>query len=110
MLVINASNNKERDIETEILQGFLVSPIIFLIYITGVFTRVSETNPFVISLLFMDDLGFIAFGNSFEEIVKALENVAKEGIEWRKKNEVTYDIVKIEAVFLQKSHHQRLNK
>ena len=109
-LVIDGHDNKEREIETGIPQGSPVSPILFLMYISGVFNKVSETSPLVTSLSFVDDLGFIASGSSVKEIVKALEKVAKEVIEWGRLNAVTYDTSKTEAVLFPKSHRQRLNK
>ena len=63
-LVINGYNNKEKEIETGIPQGSPVLPIVFLIYISGVFNQVLETNLGVTSLFFVDNLGFIALGNS----------------------------------------------
>ena len=109
-LVIDGHENKEREIETGIPQGSPVSPILFLIYISGVFNKVSEINPWVTSLSFIDDLGFIASGNSVKEVVKTLENVAKAVLEWGKQNAVTYDVSKTEAVLFSKSHRQRLSK
>ena len=43
-LVIDGHDNKEKEIETGIPQGFPVSPILFLIYISGVFNKISETS------------------------------------------------------------------
>lgn len=45
-------------------QGLPVSPILFLIYISGVFDSASEACHLVTSLSFVDDLGFIAAGFS----------------------------------------------
>ena len=87
-----------------------MSPIFFLIYISGVFNKVSKISPLVTSLSFVDDLGFIALGSSVKEIVKILEKVAKEVIKWGKLNAITYDTSKTEAVFFSKSHRHRLNK
>ena len=109
-LVIDGHDNKEREIETGIPQGSPVSPILFLIYISGVFNKVSETSPLVTSLSFFDDLGFIASSSSVKEVVKTLENVAKAVLEWGRQNAVTYDVSKTEAVLFSKSHRQRLNK
>lgn len=69
-------DNEEKEIETGIQQGFPVSPLLFLIYISGVFNKVSETNPLVISLYFVDDVGFIASGSSVKELVKTLKKIA----------------------------------
>ena len=109
-LVIDGHDNKEREIETGIPQGSPVSPILFLIYISGVFNKVSETSPSVMSLSFIDDLGFIASGHSVKEIVRTLEKVAQEVIKWGKQNAVTYDTSKTEAMLFSKSHRQRLSK
>ncbi len=49
-LVIDGHNNKERDIETRIPQGSPVSPIHFLIYISGVFDQITESHPGITSL------------------------------------------------------------
>ena len=63
-LVIDGHDNKERGIKTGIPQHSPVSFILFLIYINGVFNKVSETSPMVTCLSFVDDLGFIALGSS----------------------------------------------
>ena len=83
-------DNKEKEIKTGIQQGSPVSPILFLIYISGVFNKVSETNPLVISLSFVDDLGFVASGSFVKELVKTLEKVAQAVLEWGMLNSVTY--------------------
>ena len=70
-LVIDGHENREREIETGIPQGSPVSPILFLIYISGVFEEVTKTCPLVTSLSFIDDLGFIASGSSVKEVGKA---------------------------------------
>ena len=88
-LVIDGHDNRECDIETGIPQGSPVSPILFLIYISGVFDKVAESNPEVTSLSFVDDLGFIASGYSVKGLAKALEGVAKVVLEWGKCNAVT---------------------
>lgn len=46
-----------------------------------VFNKVLETNPLVTSLLFVDDLGFIALGGSVKKVVKIFEKVAQAVLE-----------------------------
>ena len=70
----------------------------------------SEINPCVTSLFFIDDSGFIALGSSVKEVVKTLENVARVVLEWRRQNAVTYNVSKIEAMLFSKSRWQQLNK
>ena len=69
-----------KEIETGIPQGPPVSLIFFLIYISGVFDKISETSALLTFLSFVDDLGFIAFGSSVKGVVKVLEKIAKEVI------------------------------
>lgn len=80
-LVIDEYDNKEREIKTGIPRCFLVSPIFILIYRRVVFNKISEINPLVIVLLFVNDLDFIVCGNSVKQIVKSLGQVAKKAIE-----------------------------
>ena len=108
--MIDRHDNKKRNIETRISQGSPVSPILFLIYISRVFIKISEISPLATSLLFVNKLGFIASNSSVKEIIKVLEKVAKEVIKWDRQNVVTYDILKTEVVFLSKSCWQRLSK
>lgn len=102
--------NKEREIETGIPQGFSVLPILFLIYISGIFDKVTETSPSVTSLSFIDDLGFIASSSSVKKVVKALEKDAKTLLEYGTLNAIICDMSKTEAVPFSRSRRQRLNK
>ena len=76
-IIIDGHENKEREIEAGIPQGSPVSPILFLIYISGVFDSVSESCPSVTDLSFVDDLGLIVSRSSVEDIALTLEKVAK---------------------------------
>lgn len=45
MLIIDGHDNDEKEIETGIPQGSSVSPILFLIYISEVFDKITRNNP-----------------------------------------------------------------
>lgn len=75
-LVINGYYNNEKEIEAEILQGFLILSIFFFIYMSRILNKVSETSSFITSLSFINNLGFIDTGSSVNEIVKIFEKVA----------------------------------
>ncbi len=59
-LVIDGHDNEEKEIKTRIPESFPVSPILFLIYISGVFNKVLEISLLVTSLFLIDDLGFFS--------------------------------------------------
>lgn len=62
------------------------------------------------SLSFLDNLDFIASGNSVKEIVRSFKKVAKEVIEWRKQHVITYNTSTTKAVLFSKSDQQQRNK
>lgn len=107
---LDGHENRERKIETGIPQGSPVSPILFLIYVSGVFEEVTKTCPLATALSFIDDLGFIVSGSSVKEMGKALEQVAKTVIEWGAQNAVTYDTSKTEAILFSKARRQKYIK
>ena len=97
-LVIDRHINPKCQVETEIPQGSPVSPILFLIYIDGVFLEIKSRLPQVTCLFFMDDLGILTAGNSVMEIKRVLEKARKITLEWVTRKTVTYDISKTEAM------------
>lgn len=110
LLVIDGYDNKKRYIEAEILQSSVISPILFLIYISEDFKAITENNPTVRSLSFDDDLRFIALETLDQEISKTLEIVTLSVLWWTLTNGVTYNTSKMEAVLFSKLHCQQLNK
>lgn len=90
--------------EPGISQGSSVSSIFFLIYINRVFNKVLETSLIITPLSFVKNLGFIASDNSIKKIIKALEKIAKEIIEWGRLNTIIYNMSKMEVMLFLKSH------
>ena len=109
-LVIDGFINPKCKIETGIPQGSPVSPILFLIYISGVFLEIERQVPDITCLSFMDDLGFLVAGKSIPEIKKSLEKAGKITLDWGTRNVVTYDISKTEAILFSKARNQKLAK
>ena len=54
--MINRHTNPKYKVETEISQGLLAFPILFMIYISGVFSEKKSWLLEVTCLLFMNDL------------------------------------------------------
>ena len=107
-MVIDGYINPSYKMETGIPQRSPVSPILFLIYISGVFLEIESRLPQVTCLSFMDHLGFLAAGNSAIEIKKTLEKTGKIVLNWGMRNAVTYDIGKTEAMLFFKAKKQKL--
>lgn len=63
--------------EIEIPQRSLVFPILFLIYISGVFLKIKSQLSQITCLLFIDDLRFLSTSNFVKKIKNILENARK---------------------------------
>ena len=109
-LVIDGFTNPRQKIESGIPQGSPVSPILFLIYISGVFSVVEEQLPNVTCLSFVDDLEFITADRSVSKIAKTLEKAGHIVLEWGANNAVKYDLSKTEAFFFSKARRQKLTR
>ncbi len=109
-LVIDGFTNSRQRVESGIPQGPPVSPILFLIYISGVFSMIEDQLPHVTCFSFIDDLGFLTADRLVSKIAKTLEKVGRIALEWGANNAVTYDISKTEAVLFSKARRQKLTK
>lgn len=78
-----------------------------MIYISGVFVKIQSELPTVLSLSFVDDLGFIATGRSPKEIANTLEKVSQVALQWGRENAVTYDTAKTELVLFSKARSRK---
>ena len=109
-LVIDGFTNPRQKVESGIPQGSPVSPILFLIYISGVFSKIEEQLPDITCFFFIDDLGFLIADRSISKIAKTLEKVGQIALEWGANNAVTYDTSKTEAVLFSRARRQKLTK
>ena len=77
-----------------------MSPILFIIYLSGVFDMIERSVTGVQSLSFADNVGLLASGHSVKEVCDKLQKAAKAAIEWGHDNVVQFDAGKTEAVLL----------
>lgn len=80
-LVINGYNNQEKEVETRIFQRSVVSLILILIYISGIFEQIKKKVLEIVLLLFVHNLGFIVSRVSIKKIAKTVEKVGKIAFE-----------------------------
>jgi hypothetical protein len=78
-LVIDGYTCSLKEVEAGLPQGSPISPILFVIYISGFFDHIEEKIP-VTTLLFADDIGIIAVESSIRDTTKTLEAAGLEAI------------------------------
>ena len=94
-------------INSGVPQGSPVSPILFIIYLSGVFDTIERTVPGIQALSFADDIGLLAPGHSVQEVSK-LQEAAKVAIEWGQSNMVQFEAAKTEAVLFTRKRGREL--
>jgi len=97
-LVIDGHQCPEREIQSGVPQGSPVSPILFIIYLGGVFQAIDQAVTGIQSLSFADDKGLVASGRSVQEVCQQLEQAAAIAIQWGYNHAVQFDAEKTEAV------------
>jgi retron-type reverse transcriptase len=78
-LVINGYTCSSKEVEAGLPQGSPISPILFVIYISGFFDHIEEKIPISI-LFFVDNIGIIAIESSIRDTIKTLETAGLEAI------------------------------
>lgn len=76
--------------ETEALQGSLVSPILFPIYLTCVFREVERELEGYMTTSFADDCGWLVTADSLEQLCQWLERAGMKAVEWGERNHVAF--------------------
>jgi ribonuclease HI len=95
-------------INSGVPQGSPASPILFIIYLSGVFDIIERAVPEVQALSFADDVGLLAPGYSVQETCIKLQEAAKVAIEWGRSNEVQFEAEKTEAVLFTRKRGREL--
>jgi len=88
-------------------QGSPVSPILFAIYLSGVFKAIESEVPEARALSFADDIGIVTSGSSVRQICDRLQKAAGAAEAWGHTNATQFDIVKTEAVLFTRKQGRR---
>jgi ribonuclease HI len=97
-----------QDINSGVPQGSPVSPILFLIYLSGVFDVIERAVPGVRPLSFADDIALLVPGCSVQEVCSKLQDAAEVAIEWGQSNLVQFEAEKTEAVLFTRKRGKEL--
>jgi retron-type reverse transcriptase len=78
-LIIDGYTYSFKKVEAGLPQGSPISPILFVIYISGFFDYIKEKIPISI-LSFADNIGIIAIESSIRDTIKTLKITGLEAI------------------------------
>jgi ribonuclease HI len=93
-------------IDTGIPQGSPVSPILFLFYLTPLFTIMELKHPNVICPSYIDDICLMVVGDSPAENSKILEDAVATCFQWGEDNAVAFDDPKSELMHFYKARKE----
>ena len=91
-------------------QSSPVSPILFSIYISRVFSAIEEAVPGVQALSFADDIGLTTTEGSVEQVCKRLQQADEAAERWGHHNAVQFDMDKTEALLFSRKKGRRLQQ
>ena len=105
-LVIDGHCSTERQITSGIPQGSPVSPILFAIYLSGIFKAVEEAIPGCQATSFADDCGFLVEAPNVKDLAKLVEETGNKAIEWGEDKGLQFDNAKTEVLALTRRRKQ----
>lgn len=88
--------------ETGVPQGSPVSPILFVLYLSGVFIEIEQTVDGAECISFADDVGVIVTRTDFANIAIKLSAAGNKACAWAAENGISFDVAKMEAVAFHK--------
>ena len=90
------------DVETVVPRGSPILLVLFIIYISGLFGEVEDTDAECGSegISFVDDVAWVVEGEDVGECTQPLKKCATETMIWAKKNACLFDIKEAEAMLV----------
>jgi len=100
IMLMDRKEGDSMDVETGVPQGSPVSPVLFVIYLLGLFGQVENKQEERGSegISFVDDVAWVVEGKDVGECTQRLEECASETTIWAEKNACQCEIEKTEAM------------
>jgi len=100
IMSMDGKEGDSMDVETGVPQGSPVSPVLFVIYLSGLFSKVEEREEECRSegISFVNDVAWVVEGEDVGECTQRLERCTAETTIWVKKNACEFGIEKTEAM------------
>src|SRR5205809_2221085 len=95
-LAFDENKQEKTRVEIEISQDSLISSILFLIYIRDIFSEIN--NMQIRSSSYVNDIELVVSSETIEENCLMLENAAKKILQIQNKNNIHFDLKKIELI------------
>src|SRR5437660_6578586 len=97
-LSVDKDSEKMSAIETRIPQGSPVSPILFLIYLSSLFTLMEQKHLDIWCPSYIDDICLLVVGDSPQQNCELLEEGVTTCFNWGKENAIAFDDPKSELM------------
>jgi len=99
---LDGETGEAQTVDTGVLQGSPAAPILFIVYLSGIFDEVERKVPGITGLSFVDDIGWWADGKDDEVVTAKLSEAATASMVWAAQNGVEFDHGKTEAAIFWK--------
>ena len=109
-MVIGGEEQQPIDATSGLPQGSPISPLLFALYMAGLHRFMEQHTRGVVTLSFVDDVTLLVSATSVREVSAQLERGARQAILWGKKNVVTFETGKTEAILLSRSRRHWKDK
>jgi hypothetical protein len=109
-LVVDGFQCAEKLVSTGVPQGSPASPILFAIYISGVFEAIEAAVPGVKALSFSDDVGIVAPASSVDQACEKLQRAGEAAIAWSRTKAVQFDTEKTETMLFTRKRGRQLRE
>jgi len=102
-LIIQGKETEPFEIEAGVPQGSTLSPILFLLYASGLLDICNQPKEKISAVGFADDTNIFTYGTSTEANCRTLERIHERCLEWARKHGMKFAPTKYELIHFTRS-------